>query len=126
MNETTTLPDGDLLVVLRHGPHGSLWLREGLEAALVAAALGQRVSLLFMGAGVGALVAGQQRGPLEQKGTLPMLEMLPLYEVEQLLAVEEDLAALGLDEARLGVPAKGLAAAAVAEVMRRHTLVLNF
>lgn len=126
MSHESTLPEGDLLVVLRHGPHGSLWLREGLEAALVAAALGQRVSLLFMGPGVAALAAGQQRGPLEQKGTLPMLEMLPLYEVENLLAVDEDLDALGLDADRLAVPAVRVVPAAVPALMARHPLVLNF
>ncbi|WP_355660072.1 DsrE family protein [Halomonas salifodinae] len=126
MSHESTLPEGDLLVVLRHGPHGSLWLREGLEAALVAAALGQRVSLLFMGPGVAALAANQQRGPLEQKGTLPMLEMLPLYEVESLLAVDEDLDALGLDSDRLAVSAERIAPTAVAALMRRHPLVLNF
>ncbi|MBF8221581.1 DsrE family protein [Halomonas sp. 328] len=126
MSHESTLPEGDLLVVLRHGPHGSLWLREGLEAALVAAALGQRVSLLFMGPGVAALAANQQRGPLEQKGTLPMLEMLPLYEVESLLAVDEDLDALGLAPERLAVPAERIAPTAVAALMARHPLVLNF
>lgn len=126
MSHESTLPEGDLLVVLRHGPHGSLWLREGLEAALVAAALGQRVSLLFMGPGVAALAANQQRGPLEQKGTLPMLEMLPLYEVEHLLAVEDDLDALGLGPECLAVPVERVGPAAVAALMTRHPLVLNF
>ena len=47
---------GDLLVILRHAPHGSSWLREGLDTALVAAAFGQRVTLLFAGEGVLALL----------------------------------------------------------------------
>ena len=53
-----------VLVVLRHAPHDSSWLREGLDVALVAAALGQDVTLLFLGDGVEALRGGQQVGPL--------------------------------------------------------------
>ncbi len=39
------------LVIIRHGPHASNALREGLDVALVAAAFGEEVSLLFMGQG---------------------------------------------------------------------------
>src|SRR5690554_8205650 len=75
---------GDLLVILRHPPHGSSWLREGLDVALVAAAFGQAVSLLFQGEGVLALLKGQQAGPLGQKGTAATLDMLAMYEIQSL------------------------------------------
>ena len=45
-----------LLVIIRHAPHNSSWLREGLDAALVAAAFGQPVHLLFLGQGILALL----------------------------------------------------------------------
>ncbi|WP_372613521.1 DsrE family protein, partial [Halomonas sp.] len=75
----------DLLVILRRGPHGSSRLREGLDTALVAAAFGRTVTLLFMGEGVTALVAGQKAGPLGQKGTAATLEMLEMYDIDRLL-----------------------------------------
>ena len=74
---------GDLLVMLRHGPHGSSWLREGLEAAMVAAAFGREVGLLFTGDGVMALLEGQQVGPLGQKGSDNLLAALEMYDVER-------------------------------------------
>lgn len=117
---------GDLLVILRHGPHGSSWLREGLDAALVAAAFGRRVTLLFMGEGVTALVPGQQRGPLGQKGTAPTLEMLEMYDIETLLVEAEALSRLGLDVDGLMLPARGVEAAELSTLPSAHSLVLTF
>src|SRR5690554_1089031 len=88
-NDSTQRLRGDLLVILRHAPHGTSWLREGLDAALVAAAFGRRVTLLFMGEGVTALLPGQAAGPLGQKGTAPTLEMLEMYDIETLLVEAE-------------------------------------
>ncbi|MBB3229865.1 sulfurtransferase complex subunit TusC [Halomonas stenophila] len=120
------LEAGELLVILRHGPHGTSWLREGLDAALVAAAFGRRVSLLFMGEGVGALVTGQQAGPLGQKGTAPTLEMLAMYDIETLWVEAEALSSLGLAEDDLMLPARPLAAEAIERAVAAHPLVLTF
>ena len=50
------------LVIIRHAPYSSNALREGLDVALVAAAFGQTVSLLFLGQGVLALLKEQAAG----------------------------------------------------------------
>lgn len=118
--------DNDLLVILRHGPHGSSWLREGLDAALVAAAFGRRVSLLFMGEGVTALLTGQQVGPLGQKGTATTLEMLEMYDIETLLVEEQGLACLGLSSDDLMLEVECLSPTALARVLCGHRLVLTF
>ncbi|MFC3285260.1 sulfurtransferase complex subunit TusC [Litchfieldella rifensis] len=120
------IPEGDLLVILRHGPHGSSWLREGLEAALVAAAFGQRVSLLFLGDGAMALLDGQQVGPLGQKGTQPMLEMLGMYDIDTLLVDDRALAERGIDVDDLSVPVSRLEGGTIAGVLARHRQILNF
>ncbi|WP_280545803.1 MULTISPECIES: sulfurtransferase complex subunit TusC [unclassified Halomonas] len=118
--------DSDLLVILRHGPHGSSWLREGLDAALVAAAFGRRVSLLFMGEGVTALLPGQQVGPLGQKGTAATLEMLEMYDIETLLVEEQGLSCLGLSSDDLMLEVACLSPMALARVLCGHRLVLTF
>ena len=120
------LETGELLVILRHGPHGTSWLREGLDAALVAAAFGRRVSLLFRGEGVSALVSGQQAGPLGQKGTAPTLEMLAMYDIETLWVEAEALARLGLAEGDLMLPTRALGAEAIERAVAAHPLVLTF
>ena len=120
------LETGELLVILRHGPHGTSWLREGLDAARVAAAFGRRVSLLFMGEGVTALLTGQQASPLGQKGTAPTLEMLAMYDIETLWVEAAALSSLGLTEDDLMLPTRPLAAKAIEWAVAAHPLVLTF
>ena len=122
---TEPLPP-NLLVILRHGPHGTNHLREGLDAELVAAAFGRRVSLLFMGEGVTALIRDQQAGPLGQKGTSATLEMLAMYDIETLLVEEAALERFGLGEADLMLPVRLLSAEALSAQPGAHRLVLTF
>ncbi|WP_069383715.1 sulfurtransferase complex subunit TusC [Halomonas caseinilytica] len=120
------MPDGDLLVILRHGPHGTSWLREGLDAALVGAAFGRRVALLFMGEGVLALLDGQGAGAFGQKGTSPTLEMLEMYDIETLYVEGPAMARYGIAQQDLLLAPVALEDTAIAELVERHALVLTF
>ncbi|MBD3894405.1 sulfurtransferase complex subunit TusC [Halomonas sp. ML-15] len=126
MQDDTTKASSQVLVILRHGPHGSSWLREGLDAALVAAAFGREVTLLFYGEGVTALVEGQGAGPLGQKGTQPTLEMLAMYDIETLLVDQQALDERGLAASDLLLPVTPLAPSQLAATLAEHELVLNF
>lgn len=126
MSDTSSLATGDLLVILRHPPHGSSWLREGLDAALVAAAFGQRVSLLFAGDGVLALLRGQQSGPLDQKGTQGTLEMLAMYDIETLFVDAPALRERGLALEDLLLRVQPVEGETLAALFPAHRLVLNF
>jgi len=117
---------GDLLVILRHAPHGSSWLKEGLDVALVAAAFDRRVTLLFMGEGITALLEGQQAGPLGQKGTAPTLAMLEMYDIDSLLVEKRGMESLGLSDEQFMLPVQGVDADRIAELLASHALVLNF
>lgn len=117
---------GDLLVILRHAPHGSSWLREGLDAALVAAAFGRCVTLLFMGEGVTALLPGQRVGPLGQKSTSPTLEMLEMYDIERLLVEESALVRYGVGPDSLMLPTVAVGESEIASLVATHSLVLTF
>ncbi|ARS53947.1 sulfurtransferase complex subunit TusC [Kushneria konosiri] len=112
-----------ILVVVRHPPHGSSWVREGLETALVGAALGQPPNLLFSGDGILALLAHQQRGALGQKGSAAMLEGLSLYDIEPLWYDRHSLEARGLDASQL-IP--GCQQASTADMIARHDVVMSF
>ncbi|MGR4068259.1 sulfurtransferase complex subunit TusC [Billgrantia sp. C5P2] len=118
--------NGDLLVILRHAPHGSSWLREGLDAALVAAAFGQSVSLLFQGDGILALAREQQVGPLGQKGTAATLDMLEMYDIESLHFDLEACERFGLTQQDLQLPAAGVDASSIPQLIAGHRLVLTF
>lgn len=117
---------GDLLVIFRHGPHGTSWLREGLDIALVGAAFGRQISLLFMGEGVLALLSGQTRGALGQKGTQPTLEMLEMYDIESLYIEEQVMHRYAIEESDLLLSPACVNDTAIAELVQRHALVLNF
>ncbi|WFF42875.1 sulfurtransferase complex subunit TusC [Salinicola endophyticus] len=116
----------DLLVILRHPPHGSSWLREGVDVALVAAAFGQAVGLLFQGDGVFALVEGQGAGPLGQKGTHAQLAMLEMYDIERLWVSASALRARGLTLADLALPALALEADEIDHLVHAQPRTLLF
>lgn len=115
-----------MLVVLRHAPHGSSWLREGLDVALVGAAFGQAVTLLFLGDGVEALVRNQQAGALGQKGTHPTLDMLAMYDIEKLLVDNESLAERGLELDDLQLSVIPIGAQALPALFAEHAPIFNF
>ncbi|WP_027961847.1 sulfurtransferase complex subunit TusC [Halomonas halodenitrificans] len=123
---TEDTPSAELLVILRHAPHGSSWLKEGLDVALVAAAFDRRVTLLFMGEGVTALLEGQQAGPLGQKGTAATLEMLEMYDIDSLVVEKRSLDALGLSGDQLMLPTREVTEEGIAALVASHALVLNF
>lgn len=123
MNDTS---QKSILVVLRHAPHGSSWLREGLDTALVGAALGQRVSLLFLGDGIDALVKGQQKGPLGQKGTHPTLDMLAMYDIDNVLVDADSLVVRGVSSEELQIPATLVEASELPSLFATHSTIFNF
>lgn len=114
------------LVIIRHAPYSSNALREGLDVALVAAAFGQTVSLLFLGQGVLALLKEQKTGAPGQKATLPTIDMLEMYDIDQLLVPQSALDALHLQVDQLVEGATVVADAGLPELLHRHSQVMNF
>ncbi|WP_027966826.1 sulfurtransferase complex subunit TusC [Halomonas halocynthiae] len=129
MNESFDLnqaADTQVLVILRHGPQGGSLLREGLDAALVAAAFGRNVSLVFMGEGVMALCRGQDVDALGQKATAATLEMLQMYDITDVRVEAAAMTSMGLSEDDLILPVLPLPAKALATVIAAAPLVLTF
>ncbi|HSP31559.1 MAG TPA: sulfurtransferase complex subunit TusC [Halomonas sp.] len=115
-----------LLVVIRHAPHSSNLLREGLDAALVAAAFGKPVHLLFMGQGVMALLKEQGSGAPGQKATLPTINMLEMYDIDKLMVPEESLCAMHLSIDQLVEGVTLVASEDVPTLLQQHSHILNF
>ncbi|GEN26989.1 hypothetical protein HVA01_06350 [Halovibrio variabilis] len=118
-------PDA-LLVVIRHAPHSSNWLREGLDAALVAAAFGQPVHLLFMGQGIMALLKEQGSGAPGQKATLPIIDMLEMYDIDALWVSEEALQGLRIRQDLLVDGITPVPAQEIPMLFQQHAKILNF
>lgn len=115
-----------LLVIIRHAPYSSNWLREGLDAALVAAAFGQPVHLLFLGPGVMALLKEQISGAPGQKATLPVIDMLEMYDIDDLWVVEEQLQAFHIAPEALVEGTTLIAEREIPNVLNQHASILNF
>lgn len=124
--ETQQPEPPQMLVVLRQGPHGNSLLRDGLDVALVAAAFGRCVSLVFMGEGVMALCRDQGTGALGQKGTAATLEMLELYDINSLWVESAAMSRFGLLHSDLMLPAAPLSAQELATMIATVPLVLTF
>ena len=115
-----------LLVIIRHAPHGSNWLREGLDAALVAAAFGQPVHLLFMGQGILALMKEQSGGAPGQKATLPTIDMLEMYDIDKLWVAEEALQAFHIPADKLVEGVSVITEQDIPVLLQQHDSILNF
>lgn len=115
-----------LLVIIRHAPHSSNWLREGLDAGLVAAAFGQPVHLLFMGQGIMALLKEQGSGAPGQKATLPTIDMLEMYDIDKLWVPEGALHEMHLSTDSLIEGVTLVADQEIPELLQQHVKILNF
>ncbi|WP_028304067.1 sulfurtransferase complex subunit TusC [Oceanospirillum maris] len=116
----------DLLIMFRKAPIGTSWAREALDLALVGAAFGQHVSLLFMGDGVYQLLTNQQPESVGQKGTQAMMKALPMYDIEQIFVSQQCLADRGLTQDQLGFSCDLLDQTQVQALLQSHQQVFNF
>ena len=97
-----------ILFLLNRAPYGSSYALEALESVLVAAAFEQRVSLLFKGAGLHQLLAGQDGAAIGQRTVGKVLSALPGYGVERCFACRPSAERLGLAERDFCLPVKWL------------------
>ncbi|MCB1616611.1 MAG: sulfurtransferase complex subunit TusC [Pseudomonadales bacterium] len=79
----------NLLFIFRQTPYGNERAKEGLDAALAAAAFDQKVSLLFAGDGLWQLCSHQEVSSTE-KNHLKKLSACTLYGIENLYIYNED------------------------------------
>lgn len=115
-----------ILFLNRHGPFGSNAGRESLDAALIAAAFDQQVSLLFVDDGVLQLVKNQSDAPLALKDVSPTFKSLGLYEIESVYVDGDSLKARGLTPDDMLVPVAVLEIEGVRALIEAQDAVLGF
>lgn len=118
--------NNDLLFILRSAPYGTTLAREGLEAALAAAALGQKVSVLFMDDGVFQLLKDQQPGHIGQKNSGAMVAALPMYDIEHCFAEHSSLTARHLNPSEIDPGIQVIDTQSVQQVMASHKHIVSF
>ena len=114
------------LLVCRQPPYGSAGARAALDLAMAAAAFEQDVSLLFLGAGVSQLIAGQQSDAIGEKSLEKQLAALPLYDVDELYADADALQRYGLAASELSLPVQLLDTAGIAQLFASSDIVHHF
>ena len=121
-----------LLVIQSHAPYGDLSAKEGLDVALVGAALDQAVTLLFIDDGIYQLLARQQDDEhSEQASAAAPISALHLYEIKRLCVCAESLASRGLEEATVAASCGELVAdflnpAQIQMLIAEHDYTFNF
>ena len=114
------------LIVCRRPPYGESYAREALDVALAAAAFEQPVALLFLGDGVTQLLSAQDSTAIAEKSLEKQLGALPLYDIDDIYVDASTLRERGFSMDNLSLPAQPLETDAVAALLQRHDIVLNF
>lgn len=97
-----------IMFTVRHAPHGTIYVYEGLEVKLIMAAYDADISVVFMDDGVLALKKGQDTKELGIKGFAATYGALTDYEISKIFVdhtsmeergmTQEDLLQVGEDE----------------------------
>ncbi len=100
--------------------------REGLDAALVAAAYEQQLCLCFSGDGVWQLLPDQDAAAAHSKDHLATFKALPLYDVDELYVCAASLAERGIAVSDIRLPVQVLAPEALAALINQQHGVYRF
>lgn len=114
------------LFIQHRAPYGSESAQEQLDALLVAAAFGQKVSVLFQDDGVWQLLPAQQGRALERRTLGAQLQALPLYEIDRLYVDAASLQERRLQAAQLALAVEVLDADALKQLLAQQDMVLRF
>ena len=115
-----------ILFITDNAPYASISAKETLDAALVGAAFGQEVSLLFRGDGIYQLVKNQDPSSLPQKSIGAALTALGIYDIKQIFACQQSLQSRGLDINDLIIEVQIFKPEQVADLMESQDHILTF
>lgn len=114
------------LFIQHCAPYGNESPQEQIDALLVAATFGLKVSVLFQDDGVWQLLS-QQDGKLLERRTLgAQLQALELYDVHAFYVDAASLDERGLEVGALTLPVRVLDEPGVRALIAEHELVLRF
>ena len=111
-----------LLYVLQKPPYLDQRVTESFDAALVAAAFDQHVSLLFRGDGLQQLLAGQNVS--NQRNLAKMLRSLATYEITDVYVDHSDMTDQDLSHEDFEIAVTPITHQAIGELIASHDLVL--
>ncbi len=104
----------------------SLLLKEALDLAMVTAAFGQSVALLFEGKGVLQLLPDQQPEAVGVKHYAKALQALALYDINDVYLCEASAEQYGVSSDALMCPAKRIDLEARLDLLHRSDLIFDY
>lgn len=111
----------NILCVIQQPPYLGNRIFEALDAMLVAAAFEQRVSLLFRGEGVVALMANQ--APRNQRNLGKMLLSLDTYEIDHVYVDAAALASRRIGPADCVIEARAISDQEIGKLINTQDMV---
>jgi tRNA 2-thiouridine synthesizing protein C len=106
--------------------HGNVCSQEFLDVALMAAAFDQRVTMLFEGVGVNALLKNQQPEALGLKQVSPVLSALSIYNIDEVLVEKESMELWGLAHEQFVIPVKSMSRIELNKQLNSADVVFSF
>lgn len=114
------------LFIQHRAPYGSESPQEQVDAQLVAATFGLRVSVLFQDDGVWQLLSQQDGKQIERRTLGAQLQALELYDIRDFYVDAASLDERGLRAEELSLPVKVLDAPGLQALLANHDPVLRF
>lgn len=115
-----------ILYICNKPPHSNLLGKDCIDSAMVSAAFGQEVSLLFLGDGVFQLLNGMDTGEARLKNHCAAIGALEMYDVENTYVCSESLSQRGIQQKNLQASMKPLSTAEIQHLIQSHDMHLSF
>lgn len=114
-----------LLCVVSQAPYANSQSLELLETAMVAAVFDMKVSLLFRGEGLWALLDNQDGALLGQRTLSKVLLALPDYDINDIFVCSESANDKRIDTSHLTLPVKQLNTTEQAQLISQQDVVMG-
>lgn len=115
-----------ILFITDKAPYASISAKESLDAALVGAAFGQEISLLFRGDAVYQLIKNQSPDVLPQKNIGAALTALELYDIQQVFVCRQSMLTRGLKANDFVIETQPFDPEQLADLMEAQDHILTF
>lgn len=116
-----------LLFIFRHRPYSNSRTQSAIDTMLAAAALGQSVSIMFIGDGLWMLSAEQKTESIATRSISKLLAAVPLYDITPIYVEQESFEMLSGSINFLELPLQLVTEKDISQIIQQPNLqVLSF
>lgn len=115
----------DVIVICQSAPFDCTAIREGLDMALIFAAIEQNISILFQGPAVNALLSEQNPTHAGLKNYFKTLGTLDLYDVENVYVCESSLSDYEIAHEQLSIACHIVDSTQIQQLLKHQGMVIT-